>query len=512
MILAIVVARAPDLPVGPLERDRTVIERAHQRVTPALQRREVDRRLHQRTDRTLRVQRAVEAGDARIATAHHRQHLAAVDAGHDHRALERFLRLAARAEIALDARQRLLQRLLGGALHRGVQAGEHAQPLGREHLLGVITAQLAAHQIEVRGVETRTRTVAIAHAHRLRADAPGSGLVDHALLDHQPEHGVTARAAALGVAPRVVVRGAAHQSDQQRDLCRVEFRDRAIEVIVAGEPEAVDRAMPVLPEVDLVQVGLEDLLLFVADLEHDRHRELEQLARDRALAGEEEVLHQLLGQRAAALLECPAAHVHPQRTRDALQRNTVVIEEVLVLDRHQRGDQQRRHLIRPYQDAVFVVRRVDAADVHRFEPRQRDLGAADVAHRADRVTGETHAQTPRRFLAVPEAEAARGQRDRRTAHREGSRNGARPRAIAERLELIEQRTLAERGTRVQLERARVDHGRHRPLLAGELALDACIEVHEAERRDHRQRDRGTREQPRPAPAARRCGRARGLPA
>ena len=73
-------------------------------------------------------------------------------------------------------------------------------------------------------------------------------------------------------------------------------------------------------------------MLGEAALDDQRHERFAQLALHAALVGEEEVLHQLLRERAAALHGVSAAHVDPQRAGDAVHIDAVVLVEVLVLD------------------------------------------------------------------------------------------------------------------------------------------------------------------------------------
>src|SRR5690242_21626094 len=53
----------------------------------------------------------------------------------------------------------------------------------------------------------------------------------------------------------------------QRHFLGLQLGQRLVEVELAGQPEAVDRAAAVLAEVHLVEVGLEDFLLRVMRLE-----------------------------------------------------------------------------------------------------------------------------------------------------------------------------------------------------------------------------------------------------
>ena len=73
------------------------------------------------------------------------------------------------------------------------------------------------------------------------------------------------------MATRIVVSRSAHDRDEQRELVQVELRERLPEVELAREPEAVHRAVAVLAEIDLVDVGVHQVGLVVAKLERDGH-------------------------------------------------------------------------------------------------------------------------------------------------------------------------------------------------------------------------------------------------
>src|SRR5690349_24825182 len=116
------------------------------------------------------------------------------------------------------------------------------------------------------------------------------------------------------MAARIVVRGAAHLRHEQRELVQLELSERLAEVELAREPEAMDRARAVLTEINLVDVGVQDFALAVAQLERDGHEGLSDLAppsREAAARVRQEVAaHQLLGQSAGAFADLARRDVH----------------------------------------------------------------------------------------------------------------------------------------------------------------------------------------------------------
>jgi hypothetical protein len=130
--------------------------------------------------------------------------------------------------------------------------------------------------------------------------------------------------------------------DHARD--RRGFRERDVGDVFAEEHprslgHAVDRVRSALAQVDVVQVELEDLVLGGARFEDDREELLLELAPVRLLLRQEEVLHELLRQGAAADEVGPIAlQVGDDRADDADRVDAGVIIEAPVLDREHRLD------------------------------------------------------------------------------------------------------------------------------------------------------------------------------
>ncbi|MNQ38873.1 hypothetical protein D3C85_524670 [compost metagenome] len=239
----------------------------------------------------------------------------------------------------------------------------------------------------------------------------------------------------------------------------------------------MDGALAVLAEEHLVQVGLEDLALVVVQLQQHRHHGLSGLARDAALVGQVEVLHQLLGQGTAALAQLAGRGIDPEGTDDRLGRYAEVVEELAILHRHQGFDQVGRHLVEVDQDAIFIVRGVKTADQQRLQPRHGQVGAVGLAQAGHVVAGEAHANPLGRLGTFVELEATGVQLDGVA----GDRSRARPvgqvlAAIAQGIEFLEEVVLGQLQTDEQLQRPGIDLGRHRPALAGELLLHHGVEV------------------------------------
>src|SRR5207248_138750 len=159
---------------------------------------------------------------------------------------------------------------------------------------------------------------------------------------HDLEDEVAAGARALGMAPRVVVRGSTDHRDEERHLREVELGERLAEIELAGEPEAVNGAIAVLAEEDLVDVGVHEIRLGEVRIQRHRHDRFANLARERLSRAEEVASHQLLREGAPALLDLPGAHVHPESAQHRNRVDAVMAVELAVLDRFQRRREQDR--------------------------------------------------------------------------------------------------------------------------------------------------------------------------
>ncbi|MNN06597.1 hypothetical protein D3C81_1193920 [compost metagenome] len=237
------------------------------------------------------------------------------------------------------------------------------------------------------------------------------------------------------------------------------------------------RALAILAEEYLVQIRLHDVALVVMQLQQHRHHRFVELAPEAALVGEEVVLHQLLGQGTAALAQVPGGGVDPDGAGDGLQRNAVVVPELAVFHCHQGVEQIWRDLIQLDQDAVLMVRRVQAADHQRFHARHGEIATVGPGEAGDIIPGEAHADTLRRLGTFVELEAAGIQLDRIAGHRR--RTGAVRRtftAIAEGIQLAQEVLLVQLEADEELQRPGIDLGRNGPALAGEFLLDSRIEI------------------------------------
>ena len=342
--------------------DRRIVEHGRKRILAGLcERQQVHERLEQRTDRALRIERAIESRLGRIATADDRKHVTIAHVGDHEAAFERW------AFLALRLVERGLQCLFGIDLRGGIERAVDDQPGALEAVGRIVGLQLPTHQVH----ESR---VAVGDDARMRADAERRGLRaigfgggDQTRFDELAKHHVAALQRTIGIAARIVVRRAFDEPDHQRDVLGRQRSERASEPELRGRRDAVDRLAAGLPQIDLVEVGLEDRLLVEPRLDDDRVRSLVDFALQAAFVGQEQATHELLGQRAAALAHLAFARIDPHRTQDAHEVHAVVALETTILDRLQSAHQQWRHLGGTHKLALFLARAVQGRDPRRIE-------------------------------------------------------------------------------------------------------------------------------------------------
>jgi hypothetical protein len=199
---------------------------------------------------------------------------------------------------------------------------------------------------------------------------------DDGVAHHEIEDQIAARLGGLRVAAWIQTGGRLDQPHQEGDLGRIEFIERQIEEELTGQSEAVDGTAAILAQIDLVGIGLEDLVLAVVQLQQDGHVGFLDLALECAIGGEIEILDQLLGQGTGTLDHGTGLKVAHHSAQDALGIDARVTLEVAILDRHQCLDQKLGQVLTAHQDPVLIVGRIDAGDQHGVQPHQGRISTA----------------------------------------------------------------------------------------------------------------------------------------
>ena len=146
-------------------------------------------------------------------------------------------------------------------------------------------------------------------------------------FDEVGEHVVGAGARGGQVDVRRIPRRRLEQTGEQGGLRQVDLAHGLAEVELRGRLHAEGAAA----QIGAIEIHLEDLELREAGLEQQGEEGLLDLARERALERQEQVLGELLGDRRAALHHVVGARVLEQRARGAEDVDAEVLEEAPVL-------------------------------------------------------------------------------------------------------------------------------------------------------------------------------------
>ncbi len=284
---------------------------------------------------------------------HGRLHLLAVEVGHH----------PAPALSPVDGPELRLQGILGGALQLRVHGDVHHQALGLHALGAVPLVEILAHGV---GVPDPGAVVDPPRQgegpRRLAVRHPGR---HEPLLGHAPEH---VPLPLLGGDRVLHGREALGRLDQPGDHRR--FTHRELRHALA-EVEARGLLHPVaaVPEVDLVQVEVEDLVLAEVPFQAPRQHQLLHLASEVALRAEEEGLHHLLGDGGAAAVGVALQDVLHRAARDGEVVHPLVLVEMGVLGRQDRLLHHQRDLVEGHHRAPLAGEGEHLAAVARVDAR-----------------------------------------------------------------------------------------------------------------------------------------------
>ncbi len=109
-----------------------------------------------------------------------------------------------------------------------------------------------------------------------------------------------------------------------------------------------------MPEIDGIEIELEDLVLAVAAVDLVGEQRLRDLALEGLLICDERLLHILLGDRRSALSLLPLHCIDGQRAHDAERVDPVVFVEAAVLSRDHRLAKRERYLLQRTIGAVLL--------------------------------------------------------------------------------------------------------------------------------------------------------------
>src|SRR5215472_4269264 len=300
------------------------------------------------------------------------------------------LQVSLPAVAAFVCGESVAKRLLGGALHLEIQAGVDAQS-GLVDLLGtILLLQVLADFFH----KVRSNVVGLGLELQFQWCALGTlgfGGSDLAVFQHVVDDQVAALQRALGIVDGRIVIWRLGQARENAGFIQVEVFRFLAEVVVGAGLKAVNA----VPQVDLVGVKREDLLLGEAALDLDGEHHFLHLATKVAVRREEQVARQLHGQCRGALGAALQQNVTPRCPEDTPHIYAPVLLEILVFG----GDQGIAQNLRevgvavddaPLQrelanDAVLVVVKLgDGAGAIMFELGDlRQVGGVDEDQPAD---------------------------------------------------------------------------------------------------------------------------------
>ena len=372
---------------------------------------------------------------------------------------------------------------LGLALRVGVDGGEDRKPRGAGRVRRQQAAELARDLVgdveRADGPGMRRR-----QTQRLAPRPLPRGLVERAVLDHRRQDAVApGERRGRMLARRESVRRA-DDAGEEGALGGAELAERLREVGVRRLGEAVDRDRAVLAEVDRGEVAAEDLLLGRVRLEQERQHGFARLAPERAARRQEDVLRELLRDRAASLPSPPRAQVGEQRTGDGRRIDAGMVEEVSVLGGEHGGPAGgRRGIGAGVERAAAAAERGQHLGLEVERVERRAVGGADV-----RDAPALHGDARRARGGRPR----RRRRARRDLHRAarravgaGHERVARGLPVAEAGELARERAARHRRVAAQHGGCRIDaHGAERG--AREVSAHLAVEPRERDSADCRE--------------------------
>ena len=309
---------------------------------------------------------------------------------------------AAPAVAAVVGDQPLAQRLVGDLLDGGNEGGHHRQAQLVEALLAIGREQVAADLLgeEVGLHDLGGRALA-------QGELLGLGRLllvggDVAVVAHAAEHVVAPGVGLLLVLDDVVAVRRLGQRGEIGDLRQGELAERGVEVVERGGGDAVVARA----EIDLVEIELEDALLGVGLLDPEGEDRLADLAGERGLVVEQEVLGDLLGDARGAFR--PLARVGEVGDDGAAEADEVdagMGEEALVLGGDEGLQDALGHGGDGHEDALFLRVLCEKPAVGGVEARDgRRLVVGELL-----VVGQAVAEMPEQARHDAEAHDQAGQ-------------------------------------------------------------------------------------------------------
>src|SRR5450759_2902412 len=260
----------------------------------------------------------------------------------------------------LDGLELPFECTLRGPLQLEVERGVDAHPFLVDGL-AELGLELLAYPLHVVRRDLPRNAAPVRQAQRIGLGQRSIGIADGTSASHQLQDGVAALDGALGKAARVITPGRLGQRGDGGRLGEVDVAHRLAEVALTGRLDAVGAA----PQVDLVEVELENVVLAVLRLDGPRDLGFTQLADDGLLARplprinvarqlpRIDVARQLHGDGRESLGESAAPQVAEAGAQHADEIDAAVLVEPLVLRDDEGFPQDLRDLVDGHERAAF---------------------------------------------------------------------------------------------------------------------------------------------------------------
>ena len=295
--------------------------------------------------------------------------------------LQQVLGLLLQAVVHRDVDPEAAAAFAGGVVGRAAEEGPLALQVGvAQAEAGVVEHRLLGGDEDLGG---QGLELLVGHGHQRLVEGVGRFLLgDVPLFEHLADDPVPGVQRVVGVVAQVVEGGVADRHRQGGRLGDAELAEGLAEVLLGGRLHAVG----VGPEVDRVEVELEDLLLGVAALQLHGDGGLGHLALQGGLGADEVQLHHLLGDGGAALAGAAPAHVADEGPDDRGVVDADVGPEVGVLGREHRRHHEVGDLLEGHRLAVALGELAEAhpvGGVHLREAAEVGEVQGQAAHVGD---------------------------------------------------------------------------------------------------------------------------------
>ena len=196
--------------------------------------------------------------------------------------------------------------------------------------------------------------------------------IDEALIPHLIENEVPALEGPIRRSIGIVIGRSPDESHQNGDVMQLQLFDRATKIVLTGETKAMNSAGAILPEIDFIEIGFENLFFGVSGIKDHRHDDLVDLSPPGTFRGQVEILDQLLGQGTASLHDPTGPKINENGAQHAPEGDAMVHIKIVVFTGKKGFEQRFRGLIQANQDAILSTRRIETSNLRWLQAEKID--------------------------------------------------------------------------------------------------------------------------------------------